>query len=664
MPRKKVKTLFTKNTDQMTIRDWIYGSLLVIVVAIMPLVVRFRSAPTPPEFQAMYLSTHIPNFFSYYKGWVLGVPAVLIAIFALVEWNFGDSINFDIKALLKTPPVIASAIFLLMALVSTLLSSYRHTAWRGTVDRDEGLWILLAYFIVFFAAMYFVRGAKHAKLIMLGFAFSSIVMGLIGLSQFLERDFFMTAFGQRLLEMGMSDAQVASIAQEGGVLTPFYFSYGTLYNPNTFGKYTAMAAPVLLACALFYDDRHGWKPILVRCAFFLGGALMLVGVFGSRSLGGFTALAATVVVVIATAACRFFFQMKQQKAESETKNFSWVIGIVFVAIIGLGLFFVPVVNQRFELALSRFDEALRGEPRPIDDIIFEGEGFTVITGGQERFTLVINRLEAHPGPFTEWFLREEMWRVYDPSGQPVPLSRRNAPTSEGEPAEYVYAVPGYRNVRIQHIPGFIMYRGIIMTIDAWATDYRRVYGVDFNQSIIDMAEEIPAAGFAGRENWGSNRGYIWSRTFPLLPSRVIIGSGPDTFTQAFPQQDIVPKMFLFNNPYIPVDKAHNVFLQTWVGTGGISALALLFLYGFYLVTTFVSVVRSNMKEGTFLFGLRFGLLAGVSAFFIAAMSTDSTIGSSGVFYVLLGLGYGVNMLVGHISRDDENDAVKLDEASK
>jgi O-antigen ligase len=97
----------------------------------------------------------------------------------------------------------------------------------------------------------------------------------------------------------------------------------------------------------------------------------------------------------------------------------------------------------------------------------------------------------------------------------------------------------------------------------------------------------------------------------------------------------------FNNPYQVVDKAHNLFLQTWVTTGGISAILLFALFFHYLLTTFWGVVASK-GEGAFTYGLRLGLLAGISGFVMSSMATDSTIGSTGVFFVLLGMGYGVN----------------------
>jgi len=173
----------------------------------------------------------------------------------------------------------------------------------------------------------------------------------------------------------------------------------------------------------------------------------------------------------------------------------------------------------------------------------------------------------------------------------------------------------------------------------------RVHALAPNADMIDLAVPVAARGFYGNETWGSSRGHIWSRTFPLMPSTAIIGTGPDTYTLVFPQHDFLGKLSFHLQPYIPIDKAHNLYLQTWVTTGGISALALIFLFGYYLLTSFVSIVRSRMEEGMFVFGLRFGLLCGIAAFCISALATDSTIGSSGVFYLLLGLGFGVNKLV-------------------
>jgi O-antigen ligase len=154
-------------------------------------------------------------------------------------------------------------------------------------------------------------------------------------------------------------------------------------------------------------------------------------------------------------------------------------------------------------------------------------------------------------------------------------------------------------------------------------------------------EPVEAFGFKGRERWGTMRGYIWSRSFPLMLKYPVIGSGPDTFFSVFPNHDLYGKLRFFDNPNTIVDKAHNLYIQTWITTGGVSALALIFLFGNYIVRAFISLIKSK-GEGRFNYGIRLGLLAAVTAFCVSSMATDSTVGSTGVFYVLLGLGYASN----------------------
>jgi len=466
-------------------------------------------------------------------------------------------------------------------------------------------------------------------------------MGLIGLSQFVGNDFFETAIGRRLV-LGDMPAEFT-----GELEGAFEIAYGTLYNPNPFGKYTAMVAPILLACALVYK-RKGWQGILVRLAFLAGGGLMLVGVFGSRSLAGFVALAAAIGVTALTFVCRAVYQaFEKRKVQEETEEKrslkGWVIAAAAVLGLCVVLYFVPPINQRVNLAVERLNEAVFAEPEGISDLVFDGNSFTMITGGQERFTLV---LEPQPG--SDGIVADiESWRIYDSTGQYVPVSSRVPAPASDEVFIYTHAVPGFGNVAIERHSNVIFFRNLVMVLHD-----ERIHAISPAQTFIDLSEPVAASGFVGRESWGSNRGYIWSRTFPLLPSRVIIGSGPDAYVQVFPQHDVVGKLFFTPNPYTPIDKAHNLYLQTWVNTGGISAFALLFLFGFYLFTAFMATIRSSLKEGMFLFGLRFGLLAGISAFVIASLSTDSTIGTSSVFFVLLGLGYGINMVVAKMNRGE------------
>jgi len=623
------KTKYKSSDEKPTIRDYVFSAMLFVVIAIMPLIVRHAVVSAAPEHAELLGQVHYADFYAFHKAWVLGIPALVMAFYAISDWATGGFSKDTFIKLIKSPHIIAAVVFLFMALVSAIFSSYRHTSWLGTVQRYEGMLVLAAYFIVFFAAMHHARRVQHVKLLMYGLAFSSIVMGLIGFSQFIGRDFFSTATGARLI-MGTWDAMPTQV---------FDIASGTQNNPNQFGKYTAMVAPILFACALAYDGRK-W----VRAIFVLGGMLMLVGVIGSGSVGGLIGIATAVMVAVITLACRLVYQARVRREEQEAGEITeekrsiatWLIGGTVFAVLLVAVFFVPMVNQRISFLLGRVGHAIRREVVPTYDYIVDGDRLTVLWQDEAKFSIVLSGEEDTTG--------QEIWRIYDANGQPIPLVRRTTPAApdDGEPTPFwpvtfVYDIPGHRRLNLQRHDVFTIVHGLAILLHDG-----RIHTLSPDlESFIDLATPIPAFGFEGNETWGSARGHIWSRTFPLMPRYTVIGSGPDTYTLVFPQHDVIGKMRFHTGPYVIVDKAHNLYLQTWITTGGVSALALIFLFAFYLVTSFIRIVRSRLEEGRFVFVLQFGLLAGISAFCMAAMATDSTIGTSGVFYLLLGLGFGL-----------------------
>lgn len=117
-------------------------------------------------------------------------------------------------------------------------------------------------------------------------------------------------------------------------------------------------------------------------------------------------------------------------------------------------------------------------------------------------------------------------------------------------------------------------------------------------------EESPIAGFLkGKELIGSMRGYIWSRTIPILPDYLVLGAGPDCFLYEFPQDDIWGKLYAYGTGSIVVDKPHNLYLQIFVNEGGIALLAFLAVCVSYLWDCF-RLYGGHRRTGTAFGGLR------------------------------------------------------------
>jgi O-antigen ligase len=427
-------------------------------------------------------------------------------------------------------------------------------------------------------------------------------MGAIGISQFVGHDFFTTELATRIL---------------GYAVEPkFPMSYGTHFNPNTFGKYTAMLSPILLLTALTWNGKK-----IANAIFLLAGLLMLLGVFGSSSLGGL------VGIVTASGILLVFFLSRPGVMKKITIA---SVPVIFALVLTILLF--PPLNYRVTFLFNRLATAMRADTSAIIDFTFEENTMYVHGEAGEIFSMTVNGLDEN------WII------VRDASGNVIQPIITDVSESEVQQAKSIYAfdIPGYRIVEIDKFPFFFAYYHATSQMPFLLTlDGGRIHGLTLSLELFDVQAEIPAWGFKGRETWGSSRGYIWSRSFPLMPARTIIGSGPDTYINVFPKNDIVSMQRFFDNPIQTVDKAHNLFIQTWISTGGISAVALLALFGHYLLTTFLSLIKSK-NEPLFSFGLRLGLLCGISSFCMSVMATDSTIGSTGVFFVLLGVGYGLN----------------------
>lgn len=148
---------------------------------------------------------------------------------------------------------------------------------------------------------------------------------------------------------------------------------------------------------------------------------------------------------------------------------------------------------------------------------------------------------------------------------------------------------------------------------------------------LDQFQNAPHVLFEGREEFATNRGYIWSRTLPILTRTILLGTGPDTFAAVFPQND-VGKYLLTDMPYkMIVTRPHNFFLQTAVQTGALSLCAMLFGFWRVLRTLFR---RGEEQEAC---AVAFALCA----YLASGMLYDSSLCTAPVFWLLFGAGISV-----------------------
>jgi hypothetical protein len=159
-------------------------------------------------------------------------------------------------------------------------------------------------------------------------------------------------------------------------------------------------------------------------------------------------------------------------------------------------------------------------------------------------------------------------------------------------------------------------------------------------------DKVAHWGFNKKYDFGTGRGYIWSRTFPLMVSTILLGHGADTFTMYFPQNDFIGIYYDYghHSESTPIfDKPHNFVLLNWVNTGGISAIALLAIIVIYLIQSY-RLYSCNIKHNIFSsFGA--GCYLGIVAFLFAGVAYDTSVNIMPLIYGVLGIGISCNYYV-------------------
>ena len=158
----------------------------------------------------------------------------------------------------------------------------------------------------------------------------------------------------------------------------------------------------------------------------------------------------------------------------------------------------------------------------------------------------------------------------------------------------------------------------------------------------DDIYNAPAAVIKDHDAFASGRGYIWSRTFPVFFNHLLFGTGADTFTIAFPQNDYIGRLNGgFGNMIIT--KPHNMFLQIGVQSGGLALLCFLGVAIFYIVQTFRLFWKKELSGEIETFGAAISL--GIIGYLSAGIFNDSCIALAPIYWVMLGVGYGINAYI-------------------
>lgn len=603
-----------KHIEEKKISSWALVPLALVFI-IIPLIVEGKTYQIGLHEYGWYsTNTTSVDFFLYWKSRLIMVTGALAAL--ILAWNVYISQNRKgknkgnkgKKAEFKILFWLPLCLYGMFTFLSAIFSENVNFAFWGSAEQFEGAFVLLSYLVLAFYGLYFVSQYELEEKIVSWIVWGALMVSFIGALQFLKMDFFRTNVAKEV--MTRFDSNLAG--KNFSFSFPLGRTYTTLYNPNYVGSYVALLLP--FAVIFFITGKEKWKKVFAAVT----AICLMLSLIGSESMTGYVALFMMMILLV-----MMLIPFMKKYAERFL-----ICGVSVVLVFAL---LIVVKKDAFRYGINKIFHPVKNNYAVSAVDSRKGEGLTIYTNDR-AFNV---KMEASNGSASFKFTDEngkELPAVYNEQTKKITISQKGY---EG----FAFAA-SVMQVNDKSRIGFKMQK------DGKTWNFVDVDGTF--QFVSNYGKAVPirqidAFGFENLQHFASRRGYIWSRTIPLIGKHLFIGSGPDTFVLEFPNDDFVG---MVNNDYSGnmVTKPHNMYMQIAVQTGVLSLIAFLVLYLVY----FVDCIRLYWKrEPDYLAYVGMACMVGTFGYMITGLANDSTVTVAPIFWCLLGVGSAVNGKIRH-----------------
>ena len=571
---------------------------VAFIITFIPLIVRMKKIILNEESKMFWKNNdHFIDLFSYYKSiWLLAVTLIV-----LIGIIYNLSI-LNVKIVNRAGISLIASSYVVLVILSAAFSEHKNVAILGFVDRFEGAFVIISYIVLFWGASFLVKSKFNTKLVLTGLIGSSTIISIIGIMQFFKYDIFKTGLGKILITPDSIKGLENSINYPENTLVLFKNTiYATLYNANSFGSYMVMILPIGITIFLRAENKK------VKFLYLLYCTLVFANIIGCGSRGAY---AGAVLAVITVSFLSWKIIIKK-----------WKSGLAIICCLLVTFLIMDIKADG--ILLKRIEATYNGKNfsttvKKIDKL----QNFTV-----ESNNLILSCADT----YLRLQLNSNKLLAFDDLGKELEL--------ENSDKNYVFLDERYSDYTLT-ISGTYM-----KVVKGNSSLYFSMSNGTFN--LLDTTGEIAHIkpvdkfGFEGLERFASSRGYIWSRSIPLIKNTIFLGHGPDSFAFYFPQEDYIGKLNYMYDAYIIIDKPHNLYLQSAVNTGVVSMLLLILLFTLCIRGNIKIIIKYNCSYAIFNSWVSLAILGATVAYITSALFTDSVVAVAPVFWILLGLGYGI-----------------------
>lgn len=577
-------------------------------MAIIPLIVHLDERGNIFRDYAWFSSNE--TNFDFFLVWKMyGLFAVMAAMFLYAMTDFYNGKRSALHREKRKNAgfvLLLAGLYVVLALLSAIFAHDTSSAFLGGYAQYEPVIVLAAYVVIFMFTYFYVNGAE-TLMFLYGMLVAGIaVISLIGVTQYLNMDFYGSDIGKSLITLFSNvDSDRVSLKFEPGRV------YMSLYNPNYVGSYVILVLPIVAVGMVIF------KKMWTKAACAVIALMLVICLIGSGSVTGMTALILSAVL---------FFLLAFAAVKNAHKKIITATAITCVIAAAIALANMGVIKN----AVSKY--RMEEDNFIIREMELSGDGVIIDYKGEKLRIAYENEVS---GPSLS---------LYDGSGKQLLLSAigdNNGGMAVAGNDFYSELVIG--NVSLDsNTRGFYAKCGENTFVFTNDNDEGKYMFYNPLGNITDDLVNSHGVLFDNYERFASGRGFIWSRTIPLLADNLIIGCGPDNFVYEFPNNDYVS---LMNNGYIGevVTRPHNMYLQIGVQTGVLSLVLFILIYVIY----FIQSIRIYTKSAAFnaLWMIGASVMAGTAGYMVCGLANDSTVCVAPVFWGMLGLGYACNYLM-------------------
>lgn len=586
---------------------------ITLILCIIPLIVRMSVVSLDETSTTMWGSSVQTDLFSQKKAFYLMFFSIILIILSIAFFKkIFEKKDKTINAIL-----IASSIFLIFTFLSTIFSEYKQVSIWGVYDRAEGFITISCYIVLFIYSIYAFKTTENYKHIIIPIIILVFINSFLGIFQYVGEDLLKTNLGKIITipgKYGTTNSAVNLLYEKGKL-------YGTLFHYNYVGSFVAIVIPILLG--LFIIEKYYIFYKLTAGTAFLSSIWLLLG---STSRAGIIGLSASIIFAII-----IFWKILLPK----WKGILIFLGSLLIIAIALnfvskGALFARIpslVSDTFSIFKDTDDFDYK-EHVPVKDIKHNGKNVEVVLQtdtlkiSYENNNLVFKNSKDE---IINYAKNDKIYSTDDKTFKNITFNfgklDKNSISSDGI------------LLNINNNPIFIFK----------IKEDNSIHLVSKN-SKSDIEIEYPENfGFNGKEKLGSARGYIWSRSIPLLENNLIIGGGPDSFIFQFPQNDLIGKYYAYDTPNILVDKPHNLYLQIALNNGLIALLAFICIVVIYIADSLkLYALRKEYDDSSIAYGSITFL--GIIGYLFAGIFNDSVISVAPIFWIILGVGVSLNYM--------------------